>query len=175
MSGVSLLKDKRFLITAPFCAYISFKLSVASSFFARILFLITSSTLEEESEILMLNLPWILEKSLLFTFLETVSIASWLVTNTQARPPHSTPSLSTIVWRFNINPESLPMYWPISSIIKITLWFLPLLSIYSLTLIANWSILKLKLLSAFWYVFLAASSVILFVFERASTILSSSK
>ena len=61
--------------------------------------------------------PWIFEKSLPTT-LVTESMASWLVTMTQTRPPQRVPSSSTMVCRFSIRLESEPMNCPISSTMK---------------------------------------------------------
>ena len=77
----------------------------------------TSSALELESERRVLKRPWIFEKSWPTTFV-TSSMASCEVTMTQTRPAHLVPSSSTIVWRLSMRFESLPMNWPISSIMN---------------------------------------------------------
>ena len=60
----------------------------------------TSSVLALERVSLVLNRPWILEKSFAFEDLIspiTASISSWEVTRTQARPSQILPRSSTIV------------------------------------------------------------------------------
>ena len=81
---------------------------------SRTRFLMTSSTLEELRERRVEKRPWILEKSMETTFIIS-SIASWLVTTIQTRPPHLSQNCSTRVWRLSMRLTSPLRYWPISS------------------------------------------------------------
>ncbi len=141
MSTVSFVKVKRFLIKDSLSSYRLCSISIAWVFFLKIRFLITSSTLAEDNDNLVLNLPWILEKSLPLPKVNT-SKSSWDVTITQHLPSHLLPKSSTTVWRFSISWVSSPKYWPISSIKNTTWWLFPFKSQYSLTLEENLSIVK---------------------------------
>ena len=82
----------------------------------------TSSTSALVSFTRVLKRAWILEKSLpccLVRSPTTLSMSSWEVTMTQARPAHLVLRLSAMVWRLSISWVLEPMNWPTSSTKKL--------------------------------------------------------
>ena len=93
------------------------KAALPSSFLARILRWITSSTEDEVRERRVLKRAMMRENSSWRTF-TTSSRASCPVAMTQTLPPHSEPSFSVRDWKFSSISVSVPIYCPTSSIIK---------------------------------------------------------
>ena len=131
----------------------------------------TSSTFDDERDKL-LNLPWILEKSIPLMSFVISSMFCWLVTTTHAFPWHLIPNSSTIVWRLSINFVSSAMYWPTSSTKNIMWWLFPLSIQYCFTSSAKFSIVSSVFSSAFSAQILASLSLIKPIFTTLWTISS---